>query len=176
MIMHYTQNKCFVQIVISLRVRADNIRLFQPDKNSKKYAVRLVIPKSEQETIRQIQEGCEKLVDEYPFTDVSNLQMPLHDSNQMGYGDEYADTVYLNATSYMQPDIIDRDGNPIKNPNDIYDGIYVRAYFTLQPYDYKTAGIRCELTGIQKAKDGERFPDTYTKRKYAPITDEDFLA
>ena len=86
--------------------------------------------------------------------------------------------MYLNCSSKNPPQIVDRYGKPIKNPNEVYNGMYVRAYFTLQPYDYKREGIRCELTAIQKAKDGEPFPDSYSKptSEFAPITAQDFLA
>ena len=170
--------KCSRDIVTSVNVRIDKAHLFELDQESGKYSARVVIPKSDQKTIGAIQDGCDAIAAAYPFKNTSTLQLPLHDSDSKGYKGDYEGTMYLNCSSKNPPQIVDRHGKPIKNPNEVYNGMYVRAYFTLKPYDYQREGIRCELTAIQKAKDGERFPDSYSKptSEFAPITDQDFLA
>ena len=171
------KEKC-IEIETSVFVRLDKAHLFAPDQESGKYSARIVIPKSDQKTIGAIQDGCDEIVAAYPFKNTSTLQLPLHDSDNKGYKGDYEGTMYLNCNSKNPPKIVDRHGNSIEDPEEVYNGMYVRAYFTLQPYDYKREGIRCELTAIQKAKDGEQFPDSYPKPKsaFAPITDQDFLA
>ena len=114
------KEKC-IAIETSVFVRLDKAHLFASDQESGKYSARIVIPKSDQKTISALQDGCDEIMAAYPFK---------------------------NCNSKNPPKIVDRHGNSIEDPEEVYNGMYVRAYFTLQPYDYKREGIRCELTVI----------------------------
>lgn len=82
------------------------------------------------------------------------------DGNTKEY-DGYADMMYLAARrkeSDGRPKVVDRNGAPlVASDGKPYSGCYVNAIVEIFAQDGKYPGIRCQLLGVQFAKDGEAF-------------------
>lgn len=83
------------------------------------------------------------------------------DGNKKDY-DGYENTYALSALRYQEkgrPTIVDRDRSPLtEKDGKPYAGCYVNAKLQLWTQDNDSGkGVRCELLGIQFAKDGDAF-------------------
>ena len=71
---------------------------------------------------------------------------------------EYADTIFVSASSKMKPGLVDQNVQPIIEESEFYAGCYARATVTAFPYDVKgNKGVAFGLQNVQKTKDGEPF-------------------
>ena len=71
---------------------------------------------------------------------------------------EYADAIFVAATSKMKPGLVDANVQPIIKESEFYAGCYARATVTAYAYDKAgNRGVAFGLQNIQKIKDGEPF-------------------
>src|SRR5690606_2321512 len=87
----------------------------------------------------------------------ANLRMPVRDGDEDRPDDPaYAGHYFINATSKIQPGIVDAKLQPITDSTEFYSGCYGRA--SLNFYAYNTAGnrgIAAGLNNLQKLEDGD---------------------
>jgi len=70
--------------------------------------------------------------------------------------DGYVDSaVMMEAKTYNQPGLVDKDCNKIIDEVDFYSGCYALASVTFKAYSFKGDGITCYLQHVQKHSDGE---------------------
>lgn len=129
-----------------------------------KYSVSIVIKKTDKVTLNAVKSALEaakaQFAEKYGGGKVpANLKLPIHDGDKERPEDPvYAGCFYLNASSDLQPGIVDNSRPPqkITNPDDFYSGCYGRAFVNFFPFNNQSKGIGCGLNHVQKLEDGER--------------------
>jgi len=159
-----TSNK--VRIVTN-KLRFAFPKVFVPEASEEggepKYSVALLIPKTDKENIAKINkaiEDCKASNAAYFGGSVPKvLKGGLRDGDTERDTDrypEYAGNLFINASSFQKPSVVDVDVQPILDPNEFYSGCYGRASLTFYPYNGKANGIACGLGNLQKMEDGEK--------------------
>ena len=146
------------------KVRLSYAHLFEPhsiEGNEPKYSVSVIIPKSDKETIKAINEAIAEAKEQgkgkWNGKVPGNLKTPLRDGDVDREDDEaYAGCYFLNANSKNKPGVVDADVQPILDTTEVYSGCYAR--LTLNFYAYNAngnKGIAAGLGNVQKLADGE---------------------
>lgn len=152
--------------VITNKVRFSYAHVFTPtavgDSDVKKYSVSLIIPKSDKETLKLIEEAIENAKEAGKSTKFNgkipaNLKTPLRDGDVERPDDEaYANSYFINASALTKPGVVDRNLEPITNEEEFYSGCYGRASVTFYPFNASgNKGIAAGLNHVQKTSDGE---------------------
>ena len=150
--------------VVTGMVRLSYAHLHEPhsiEGNEPKYSVALIIPKSDKQTIKAINEAIEEAKDlgksKWNGKVPANLKMPLRDGDEERPDDDiYADAYFVNANSKRKPELVDLKGNKDLGPDEVYSGCYARV--SINFYGYAAAGnkgIGCGLGNVQKLDDGD---------------------
>jgi hypothetical protein len=92
----------------------------------------------------------------------SGLRNPFRDGNERD-DPAYADTIFVNASSKQQPQVVAGSIDPITgklriidDPNEVYAGCYVLAAVRAYPYEIKgNRGVSFGLQALQKIAEGE---------------------
>ncbi len=151
-----------------------------------KFSVSVIIPKSDTQTIADIERATKAAYEEGESRLKGNsksvpaqqaLKTPLRDGDLERPDDEaYKDSYFLNANSTTAPGIVDADRQPIYDHSEFKSGDYGRV--TLNFYAFNTGsakGIACGLQNIQKLKDGEPLGGVRASAE-DDFADDDFLA
>lgn len=150
--------------LITGKVRLSYEHVWEPvsiNGGDEKYSVSLIIPKSDTETIKAIQDAIEQAKqdgrDKFGGKIPANLKLPLRDGDIERPDDEaYAYSYFINANSKDKPHIVDRNVDPILDRSEIYSGCYARVSISLYAFNSNgSKGIACGLGNIQKIADGE---------------------
>lgn len=150
--------------VVTGMVRLSYAHLHEPraiEGNEPKYSVSLIIPKSDKQTIKAIQEAIAEAKENskqlWGGKIPANLKTPLRDGDEERPDDPvYADAYFINANSKRKPELVDLKGNKNLGPDEIYSGCYARV--SINFFGYNAAGNRgigCGLGNVQKIDDGE---------------------
>lgn len=153
--------------VITGRVRFSYAHVFEPtaigDTEDKKYSISIIIPKSDKKTIKAIEKAIENAKEAGKTTKFggripANLKTPLRDGDiERSDDDAYADSYFINASSWTKPGVVDRNLEPIINTDEFYSGCYGRASITFYAFNASgNRGIAAGLNHVQKTADGER--------------------
>ena len=131
-----------------------------------KYSVTLLIPKSDQATLANIQQSIQAAYDEGVTKKWGGARpqpkVIVHDGDglrQSGlpFGEECKGHWVLTASSKNKPQVVGIDNiNCELAPQDIYSGMYARV--TINFFAYDTAGskgVGCGLGNVLKTRDGE---------------------
>lgn len=150
------------------------------DTDNGKYMTNVLIPKSEKETVKALQQAIEAakksgIVSKWGGKEPKNLELPLRDGDTDKDDEVYEDCFFINAKSSTRPGICDKNKNPIVDEEEIYSGVYVYVSVSFYPYDKNgNRGIACGLNNIMKFKDGERLGGrTSAENDFADIDAED---
>ncbi len=151
--------------VITGKCRASFVHLFEPasiNGSEPKYSVSLVIPKADTETLSKIRAAIEEakqngISSKWGGKLPPNLKLPLRDGDVDRPDDEaYANSYFINATSYEKPGVVDRKRIPITDPLMVYSGCYVRASLNFYPFNTNgSKGVSAGLANVQFWCDGE---------------------
>lgn len=150
------------------------------DTDNGKYMTNVLIPKSEKETVKALQQAIEAakksgIVSKWGGKEPKNLELPLRDGDTDKDDEVYEDCFFINAKSSTRPGICDKNKNPIVDEEEIYSGVYAYISVSFYPYDKNgNRGIACGLNNIMKFKDGERLGGrTSAENDFADIDAED---
>ena len=150
------------------------------DTDNGKYMTNVLIPKSEKQTVKALQQAIEAakkagIVSKWGGKEPKNLEMPLRDGDTEKDDEVYEDCFFINAKSSTRPGIYDKNKNPIVDEEEIYSGVYAYVSVSFYPYDKNgNRGIACGLNNIMKFKDGERLGGrTSAENDFADIDAED---
>ena len=167
---------------ITIPARLSYANIWSPNENDK-YSCSLIIEKDEKvlERIEKaiaaaIEQGKNKLANsngKVPPT----IKKPLRDADAEGKEDAaYKGKFWLNATSKLKPQIVDRSVEPILDPDEVYSGCYCNVSVNFYAFSVDgNKGIACGLGNIQKVKDGERLGGGKTaKDEFSSIDDIEF--
>lgn len=152
-----------------------------------KFSVSLIIPKSDEATVRKIKaaidaayhdgesklRGNGKVVP--PLVAIKN---PLRDGDTERPDDPaYANSYFVNANSATAPGVVDADCNPILTRSEVYSGVYGRASISFYAFNSNgNRGIACGLNNLQKIRDGESLGGRASAESDFADDDEDFLS
>lgn len=159
-----------LQKVITGTCRLSYCNLLQPRAplggGDPKYSVKLLIPKSDNDTMTKISVAIQTAADagkETKWNGVApaNPPHPVHDGDgtrQDGtpFEEECKGHWVVTASTVMKPQIVDANLTEIIDATQIYSGMYGRASIRFYPYNAAgRKGIACGLGNIQKIQDGE---------------------
>lgn len=158
------------KVITGKNTRFSYLNVWQPksiDGGTPKYSVSLIIPKDDKEMLDKIkkaiqaayEEGADRLKGKGKTVPALNtLKTPLRDGDLERPDDPaYANAYFLNANSSTKPGIVDKNVQPILDPDDFGSGDYGRASINFYAYNTNgNKGIACGLNNLQKIKDGER--------------------
>ena len=153
-------------------VRLSYVNVFKPYSNSPeqapKYSSTILLPKSDlaskQSLDAAIQAAAQKgLNEKWNGVMPPVVANPIHDGDgvkQDGtpFGDECKGCWVFTASSNAdrQPQIVDRNVQPILDQSQIYSGVYANVAINVFPYIHTgKKGVGFGLTHIQKVRDGE---------------------
>lgn len=153
-------------------VRLSYVNVFKPYSNSPeqapKYSTTILLPKSDlnskQRLDAAIQAAIQKgLNEKWNGVMPPVVANPIHDGNgvkQDGtpFGDECKGCWVFTASSNAdrQPQVVDRNVQPILDQDQIYSGVYANVAINVFPYIHTgKKGVGFGLTHIQKVRDGE---------------------
>lgn len=156
--------------VLTGEVRLSYVSLVTPSASQQggepKYRVTLLIPKSDQATVADINASIKAAYDEGVSKKWGGAHPQpkaiVHDGDGLRpsglpFGDECKGHWVLTASSKNKPQIVGIDNiNCELAPQDIYSGMYARV--TLNFFAYDTAGskgVGCGLGNVMKTRDGE---------------------
>lgn len=152
--------------VITGKVRFAYLHVFEPhaveETQEKKYSATLLIPKSDTNTINDIERAIKNAVDQgikekWGGKKPANLKIPLRDGDlERPDHPEFHGHYFVNAKSTFKPGVVDAQLNEIIDSTEIYSGCYGRASINFYAYNVSgNKGIACGLNNIQKLHDGE---------------------
>ena len=152
-----------------------------------KFSVSLIIPKSDEATVRKIKAAIEAAYHDGesklrgngkavpPLVTIKN---PLRDGDTERPDDPaYANSYFVNANSATAPGVVDADCNPILTRSEVYSGVYGRASISFYAFNSNgNRGIACGLNNLQKICDGEPLGSRASAESDFADDDEDFLS
>ena len=173
--------------VVTGKVRLSYAHVWEPvsiNDSKPKYSVSLVIPKSDKETIKKINEAVDAAIEEGiakfggKKPNKAALKLPLRDGDTERDDEVYKNCFFVNANSTTAPQIVDRSVQPILDREEVYSGCYARVSINFYAYNTNgNKGIACGLGNIQKIADGEPLGGrTSAKDDFSSLEDEDFLS
>ena len=151
---------------VRIPCRLSFANLFEPKSingSEPKYSVACLIDKNDKKTIAAV-EAAVKLAFENGVASKwggkkpGKPKMPIHDGEIDRPDDEnYQNCIYINATSYDKPQVVDRRKNPIDDPMMVYSGCYCNVTVNFYPFDAGVnRGVAAGLGNVQFVRDGER--------------------
>lgn len=159
---------------------ATSIKPNQP----KKFSVSVIIPKSDTKTIELIKKKIE-VATQIGLTKLWNgklptreFRYPLRDGDVERAGDPaYKDSMFINCNSpaNARPSVVDRNLQPIIDPDVFYSGCYGRVSVNFFPFNNVGNGIGAGLGNLQKLRDGDPLTNRTTAEQDfadAPIEDD----
>lgn len=136
---------------------------WQPDNaaGDAKYMTNVLIPKSEKKTIKALQEAIEATA-KAGAAKFKNGKVPAKYDSPLRDGDDkedelYQDHYYMNPKSSSRPSVVDKNNQPIMDPEEMYSGVW--AYISVSFFVYNVSGnqgVGCFLNSVRKFKDDER--------------------
>lgn len=149
-----------------------------------KYSVSVLIPKSDETTVRKvneainaaIEEGIAKFGGKKPNN--ATIKLPLRDGDLERDDEAYKGHYFINANSVTAPQIVDTMTNPLLDRNEVYSGCYGRVSLNFYAFNSNgNKGVACGLGNIQKLRDGEPLGGrSSAKDDFTTALDDEFLA
>ena len=151
--------------VVTGKVRLSFPALFEAvsfEDGPAKYSVMLLIPKSDQTTIKKIRDA-EALAQQNGISSKWGGKKPKEIKSIIKDGDESADDFperagmwVMTIRSDRKPQVVDAQRNMITDPGEIYSGVYGRVSMNAYPYKYMgNCGVSFGLNNVQKVAEGE---------------------
>lgn len=151
--------------VVTGVVRLSFLHVWEPssmqDGGPKKYSGALLIPKSDKETLKKVNDAIAAAVEagitsKWKGKKPPVLKMPLRDGDIERADDEnYKGHYWLNATSSQQPGVLDSNKQEMIDKTKLYSGCYAKVDINFYPFDTNgNRGVACGLNNILKVKDG----------------------
>lgn len=128
-----------------------------------KYSTNILIPKSAKETVAAVRGAIEAakragVISKWGGKEPKKLELALRDGDVDREDDPiYAGHYFLNAKASTRPGVVDRDGSPIVDEEEVYSGMWALVSVSMFPYDVNgNRGVACGLNNVKKWRDGER--------------------
>lgn len=156
--------------VLTGEVRLSYAHLVTPeapkDGGEPKYSVTLLIPKSDNATLLDINASMQAAYEDGVVKKWGGAHPQLNQimwdgdglrKSGLPFGDECKGHWVITASSYQKPQVVGIDNiNCELAPNDIYSGMYARVTINFYPFDANgNKGVGCGLGNVLKIRDGE---------------------
>lgn len=149
-----------------------------------KYSVSVLIPKSDETTVRKVNEAINAAIEEGiakfggKKPNDATIKLPLRDGDLERDDEAYKGHYFINANSVTAPQIVDTMTNPILDRNEVYSGCYGRVSLNFYAFNSNgNKGVACGLGNIQKLRDGEPLGGrSSAKDDFTTALDDEFLA
>ena len=157
------------------KVVTGEVRLNYINLEECKFSLTIIIPKEANETMAKIYTGMSNATKN--GLDIWGGEVPEDLITCLKDGDllereEYKGCFYINATSRIKPQIVDRNLKEI-SINELYNGCYGRVSLNFFPYNHLESGncgIGAGLLNIQKLRDGD-----YISNRSSALDDFDIV-
>ena len=156
--------------VVTGVVRLSFVHLFQPYSSHvgqvPKYSTTILIPKTDTKTKKAIDDAIQAAIQlgvqskwggvrpaqpKHPVWDGDGLRQ-----NGEPFGPECKGHWVLTASSKIQPQVVDKQLQPILDQTEVYSGMYALVSINFFPYfNSGNKGIGCGLNNVMKVADGE---------------------
>lgn len=155
-------------------------KTWQDDKDPK-YSCTVLIDKSEKKTIAAIESAiaaakAEGVKSKWNGKTPSKCDSPLRDGDD-SQREENKGQYFINAKNSRKPQVVNKQREPITDPEEIYSGAW--AYVSLGFYPYARSGnngIGAAINSVMKFKDDERFGGgSSAEADFAGIDEDDDL-
>lgn len=155
--------------VITPKVRLSFVNVWTPRAmkagDDPRYGVSVIIPKDDKELLAKLDAAIKaaaeagkasKFGGKDPST-IKKFKWPLRDGDEeRDQNPEYANSMFVSASSKNQPGMLDIDGTEIEDQSKIYSGVYAKVSINFYPFNFNgSMGIACGLNNIKKVEDGE---------------------
>lgn len=153
--------------VVTGKVRLSYVNIINPkavnDGDDPKYSVCVLVPKSDEKTLKKISKAVEEVKKEgkglWGNKIPGGLHLPLRDGDEERADEqpEFEGMMFFNATTKRKPGVVDKDREEILDLSEVYSGCYGRVSINFYPYSVSgNKGIAAGLNNIQKLADGPR--------------------
>lgn len=149
-----------------------------------RYSVSVLIPKSDTETVKAINEAIDAAIEEGVAKfggkkpNKVAIKLPLRDGDTERDDEAYKGHYFINDNSTTPPQIVDKYVKPILDRNEVYSGCYARVSLNFYAFNSNgNKGVACGLGNIQKIRDGESLGGRSSATDdFSTVADDDFLS
>ena len=175
------------KVITGVNTRLSYFHGWEPtsiNNGPERYSVSVLIPKSDTETVKAINEAIDAAIEEGVSKfggkkpNKAAIKLPLRDGDTERDDEAYKGHYFINANSATAPGIVDADRNPIMDRSEVYSGVYGRASINLYAFNSNgNRGIACGLNNLQKIRDGEPLGGKpRAEDDFNTADDDDFLS
>lgn len=159
------------EFTLGPRTRASYIHVFEKtciEGGKPHYSCSFIIPKDDKKSVEAVRkalraaydEGKDKLKTGKTIPPFESIKSPLRDGDiEHPDREEYRGCYFINANNYnRRPGVFDKEYAPITDPDEVYSGMYVKAFCNCYAFNYGVnKGLTFSLEQIMKVADGEPF-------------------
>lgn len=175
------------KVITGVNTRLSYFHGWEPtsiNNGPERYSVSVLIPKSDTETVKAINEAIDAAIAEGVAKfggkkpDKNKIKLPLRDGDDERNDDAYKGHYFINANSNTQPQIVDKNVKPILDRSEVYSGCYARVSLNFYAFNNNgNKGVACGLGNIQKIRDGESLSGRSSAADdFTTVVDDDFLS
>ena len=175
------------KVITGVNTRLSYFHGWEPtsiNNGPERYSVSVLIPKSDTETVKAINEAIDAAIEEGVAKfggkkpNKAAIKLPLRDGDTEREDEAYAGHWFINANSKTAPQIVDKAVKPILDRDEVYSGCYARVSLNFYAFNSNgNKGIACGLGNIQKIRDGESLGGRSSATDDFSIEeDDDFLS
>lgn len=175
------------KVITGVNTRLSYFHGWEPtsiNNGPERYSVSVLIPKSDTETVKAINEAIDAAIEEGVAKfggkkpNKATIKLPLRDGDTERDDEAYKGHYFINANSTTPPQIVDKYVKPILDRNEVYSGCYARVSLNFYAFNSNgNKGVACGLGNIQKIRDGESLGGRSSATDdFSTVADDDFLS
>ena len=175
------------KVIIGVNTRLSYFHGWEPtsiNNGPERYSVSVLIPKSDTETVKAINETIDAAIEEGVAKfggkkpNKAAIKLPLRDGDTERDDETYKGHYFINANSTTPPQIVDKHVKPILDRNEVYSGCYARVSLNFYAVNSNgNKGVACGLGNIQKIRDGGSLGGRSSATDdFSTVADDDFLS
>lgn len=149
--------------------RASYVNVFKPrppppgQTGDPKYGLSILIPKADKAQVKAVRSAIEEIAkgawgpSAPKLIEGGKIKSIFRDGDLEEGKQGYAGHYFFNATASRKPGVVDKNRQPVEDPEEFYSGCYVQASVTFYAYDAAgSKGVSAGLNNIRVIKKGER--------------------
>ena len=175
------------KVITGINTRLSYFHGWEPtsiNNGPERYSVSVLIPKSDTETVKAINEAIDAAIEEGVAKfggkkpNKAAIKLPLRDGDTERYDEAYKGHYFMKDMSTTPPQIVDKYVKPILDRNEVYSGCYARVSLNFYAFNSNgNKGVACGLGNIQKIRDGESLGGRSSATDdFSTVADDDFLS
>ena len=175
------------KVITGVNTRLSYFHGWEPtsiNNGPERYSVSVLIPKSDTETVKAINEAIDAAIEEGVAKfggkkpNKAAIKLHLRDGNTERDDEAYKGHYFSNANRTTPPQVVDKYVKPILDRNEEYSGCYARVSLNFYAFNSNgNKGVACGLGNIQKIRDGESLGGRSSATDdFSTVADDDFLS